>query len=47
MKLLRKITDYATYRRTVRELSALDNNQLKDLGISRYEIPSIARAAIQ
>ena len=47
MKLLRKFADYATYRRTVRELSALNNHQLKDLGITRFEIPSVARASIQ
>ena len=31
------------YQQTVRELNALDNRSLTDLGISRVDIPRIAR----
>lgn len=43
--MFKKIAQYANYRRTVRELAGLDNNQLKDLGITRGEIKSVARAS--
>ena len=45
MTILRKIASYAQYVRTVRELSALDRAQLKDIGLTRYDIKSIARAS--
>lgn len=45
MTILRKIANYAQYRRTVRELSQLDSAQLKDLGITRHDIKTVARAA--
>ena len=45
MTILQKIANYAQYRRTVRELSSLDGAQLKDLGINRYDIKTVARAA--
>ncbi len=32
------------YQLTVRELNSLDNRSLNDLGISRVDIPRIARA---
>jgi len=31
------------YKQTVRELNALDNRSLADLGISRYDIERLAR----
>jgi uncharacterized protein YjiS (DUF1127 family) len=34
---------WAAYQQTVRELAALDNRQLNDLGISRTDISRIAR----
>ena len=34
---------WAAYQQTVRELTALDNRQLNDLGISRTDITRIAR----
>ena len=43
MSLFKKIADYANYRRTVRELAALDSHQLKDIGLSRMDIRAIAR----
>jgi uncharacterized protein YjiS (DUF1127 family) len=39
-KTLRK---WAAYQQTVRELAALDNRQLNDLGITRNDITRIAR----
>lgn len=38
-----KIRAFIRYRETVRELSRLTNRELADLGVSRSEIPSIAR----
>jgi uncharacterized protein YjiS (DUF1127 family) len=34
---------WSAYQQTVRELAALDNRQLNDLGISRVDIQRIAR----
>jgi uncharacterized protein YjiS (DUF1127 family) len=45
MTILQKIADFAAYRRTVRELRSLDAAQLKDIGISRYDIRAVARAS--
>jgi len=42
--VLSKLRSYLRYRETVRELSQLTDRELSDLGISRYEIESIARA---
>ncbi|MBM6593642.1 DUF1127 domain-containing protein [Microvirga pudoricolor] len=41
--LLSKVRAYILYRETVRELSQLSDRELNDLGISRYEIASVAR----
>ena len=45
MNIRQKLAQFAQYQQTVRELSALDNRQLKDLGISRDDIKTIARGA--
>jgi uncharacterized protein YjiS (DUF1127 family) len=42
--ILSKIRAYLRYRETVRELSQLSDRELDDLGISRFQIESIARA---
>jgi uncharacterized protein YjiS (DUF1127 family) len=41
--LLTKFREYLRYRETVRELSQLTDRELDDLGITRYQITSIAR----
>jgi uncharacterized protein YjiS (DUF1127 family) len=43
MDIIGKINEWRSYRRTVRELSALSNRELNDLGINRADIPFIAR----
>jgi uncharacterized protein YjiS (DUF1127 family) len=40
---LSKFRSYLRYRETVRELSQLTDRELDDLGISRFQIDSIAR----
>lgn len=39
-----KIRAFLRYRETVRELSRLTNRELDDLGLTRSEIPFIARS---
>lgn len=34
---------WRAYRRTCRELSALDTRTLDDMGIARWQIPEVAR----
>jgi len=41
--ILSKVRAYMRYRDTVRELSMLSDRELDDLGISRFQIESIAR----
>jgi uncharacterized protein YjiS (DUF1127 family) len=43
MDIRKTIRKWAAYQQTVRELAALDNRQLTDLGISRADIQRIAR----
>jgi len=43
MNIRKKFADMLQYHRTVRELNALDNRQLRDLGITRADIHEIAR----
>lgn len=46
MSIRQKVARFAAYHRTVRELNALDNRQLNDLGITRGDINSIARGQL-
>lgn len=43
MGIRQTLKKWAAYQQTVRELNALDNRQLSDLGISRTDISRIAR----
>lgn len=43
MNLIRNYRNWRRYRDTVNELSRLSNRELNDLGITRSEIPGIAR----
>jgi uncharacterized protein YjiS (DUF1127 family) len=46
MNLIRNYRNWRRYRETVSELNRLSNRELNDLGISRSDIPSVARRAI-
>jgi uncharacterized protein YjiS (DUF1127 family) len=41
--VLAKLRNWKRYRETVRELSRLSDRDLADLGISRFDIDSVAR----
>jgi uncharacterized protein YjiS (DUF1127 family) len=43
MGIRQTLKRWQAYQQTVRELAALDNRQLNDLGISRTDIQKIAR----
>jgi uncharacterized protein YjiS (DUF1127 family) len=43
MNLIRNYRNWRRYRDTVSELSRLSNRELNDLGISRADIPFVAR----
>lgn len=46
MGLRSRFKKWAAYQQTVRELSALGNRELSDLGINREEIHKVARQHI-
>lgn len=43
MNIRENFRNWQQYRRTYNELNRLSNRELADLGISRYDIPRIAR----
>lgn len=43
MDIRKALRRWAAYRQTVRELNALGNRELSDLGINRADIQRIAR----
>jgi uncharacterized protein YjiS (DUF1127 family) len=46
MNLIRNYRNWRRYRDTVSELNRLSNRELNDLGISRGDIPFVARKSI-
>jgi uncharacterized protein YjiS (DUF1127 family) len=47
MDIRKTFRKWAAYQQTVRELGALDNRQLNDLGITRSDIQRIAREHVK
>ncbi|WP_457580860.1 DUF1127 domain-containing protein [Ensifer canadensis] len=45
MNVARSFNNWRKYRQTVSELGRMSSRELRDLGIERADIPSIARAA--
>lgn len=43
--LVARISRYAMYRRTMNELSALNDRELADLGLNRSQLSRVARQA--
>ena len=46
MNLIRNYRNWRRFRDTVNELNRLSNRELTDLGISRSDIPFVARKSI-
>lgn len=46
MNIVREYQNWRRYRNTVNELNRLSTRELNDLGISRSDIPFVARKAI-
>jgi uncharacterized protein YjiS (DUF1127 family) len=46
MNLIRNYRNWRRYRETVNELNRLTNRELNDLGITRSDIPFVARKSI-
>ena len=46
MNLIRNYRNWRSYRDTVNELNRLTNRELTDLGISRGDIPYVARKSV-
>lgn len=46
MNIRQKLSQFAAYNRTVRELSQLRNTQLRDLGITSDDIKVVASTAV-
>ena len=46
MNIVGKFKNWRSYRRTVNELGALSNRELDDLGITRADIPFVAKRGL-
>ncbi len=46
MNLVRSYKSWRRYRETVNELNRLSHRELADLGISRTDIPTVARRTV-
>jgi uncharacterized protein YjiS (DUF1127 family) len=46
MNLIRNYRNWRRYRQTISELSRLSNRELNDMGISRSDIPAVARTTL-
>ena len=46
MNLIRNYRNWRRYRQTISELSRLSNRELNDMGISRSDIPAVAKTTL-
>ena len=46
MNMARSFNNWRKYRQTVNELDRMTSRELRDLGIERSEIKTVARAAV-
>ncbi|RFC66356.1 DUF1127 domain-containing protein [Fulvimarina endophytica] len=46
MDIIKSYRNWRRYQQTYRELDSLSQRELNDLGISRADIPAIARRAV-
>ncbi|MGB3813198.1 MAG: DUF1127 domain-containing protein [Shinella sp.] len=46
MNMARSFSNWRKYRQTVNELDRMTTRELRDLGIERSEIKTVARAAV-
>ena len=46
MNIARSLNNWRKYRQTVNELDRMTTRELRDLGIERSEIKTVARAAV-
>ncbi len=46
MNIAQRFNNWRKYRQTINELGRMSNRELSDLGISRSEIPFVARRAV-
>jgi uncharacterized protein YjiS (DUF1127 family) len=46
MNVARSFNNWRKYRQTVTELGRMSTRELHDLGIDRFDIKSVARAAV-
>jgi uncharacterized protein YjiS (DUF1127 family) len=46
MNMARSFSNWRKYRQTVNELGRMTTRELRDLGIERSEIKTVARAAV-
>ena len=44
-RISRAISDYRVFRETLNELEALNDRELADVGITRYNVAAVARSA--
>ncbi len=46
MNITRSLNNWRKYRQTVNELGRMSNRELRDMGINRSDITSIARSTL-
>ncbi len=47
MNIARTLRNFRSYRATLNELSSLSQRELADIGISRADIPALARQSVR